>query len=105
MLFTTLAEPATLSAPLPAADDDTWQRLFSEIFSKDMETFRDYCENEDVWGNVVELLDNEDGAGWDLLKAMLLSREIAGDWYNEKEDGIELVSASDLLDHPFFNMR
>ena len=102
MLFTTLAEPATLSAPMPATDDDTWQRLFSEIFEKDMENFRDYCENEEVWSNVVELLDREEGAGWDLLGNLLLARERVGEWYKEGEGGKEPVSANELLLHPFF---
>ncbi len=106
MLFTTLAEPATLSAPMPATDDDTWQRLFSEIFEKDMEQFREYCRNEDVWDSVVELLDKEDGAGWDLLGKLLLSRERLRDWYKEEDRGMDtIVSASGLLSHPFFLMK
>merc|ERR1712157_601485 len=75
MLFTTLAEPATLSAPMPPTDDDSWQRLFSEIFEKDMEQFREYCYNEEVWDGVVALLDKEDRAGWNLLGDLLLARE------------------------------
>ena len=108
MLFTTLAEPATLSAPMPATDDDTWQRLFSEIFEKDMDNFRDYCENEDVWDKVVELLDRDDGAGWDLLGSLLLARERLGDWYNDTDAETveeELVWAASLLSHQFFQMK
>ena len=106
MLFSTLAEPATLSAPMPANDDDTWQRLFNEIFDKDMDSFRDYCENEDVWDSVVELLDREDKAGWSLLGDLLLAREQLSDWYKggDEERG-EPISATELLDHPFFQMR
>ena len=105
MLFTTLAEPETLTAPLPAADDDTWQRLFSEIFEKDMEAFRDYCDNEEVWESVVELLDRDEGAGWDLLGSLMLARERLSDWYREEGDESELVSARSLLSHPFFQMK
>lgn len=105
MLFTTLAEPATLTSPIPASDDDTLQRLFSEIFEKDMEQFRDYCANEEVWGSVVELLDKEDGAGWDLLGSLLLSRERLRDWYKQDDRGIEVVSATGLISHPFFLMK
>ncbi len=105
MLFTTLAEPATLSAPLPATDDDTWQRLYSDIFNKDMVQFREYCENEDVWDKVVGLLDERDGAGWALLGSLLSSRERLGDWYKNEERLLdEIVSANDLLSHPFFAM-
>ncbi len=105
MLFTTLAEPATLTAPMPATDDDTWQRLFSEIFEKDMEQFREYCANEDIWDGVVALLDKEDGAGWDLLGKLLLSRERLHDWYKDDDRGMDIVSASGLLSHPFFLMK
>lgn len=105
MLFTTLAEPATLSAPLPATDDDTWQRLYSDIFNKDMEQFREYCKNEEVWEEVVGLLDQKDGAGWALLGSLLSSRERLSDWYNSEERLLdEIVSADDLLSHPFFEM-
>ncbi|KAL3827430.1 hypothetical protein ACHAXA_003164 [Cyclostephanos tholiformis] len=105
MLFTTLAEPATLTAPMPATDDDTWQRLFSDIFEKDMVQFREYCANEEVWDSVVELLDEEDGAGWDLLRSLLLSRERLRDWYKDEDSGVEIVSASGLLSHPFFRLK
>ena len=103
MLFTTLAEPLTLTAPMPATDDDTWQRLFAEIFDKDMEQFRDYCQNEDVWEGVVKLLDEKDGAGWNLLVILLCSRENLSDLYKDDERGLdEVVSAAELLSHPFF---
>ena len=104
LLFTTLANPATLSAPMPPTDDDSWQRLFSDIFNKDMGAFRDYCTNEDVWENVVELLDREDGAGWDLLGELLLARERLGEAFTEGEER-QYGSANDLLDHPFFKVK
>ena len=106
LLFTTLAEPATLTAPMPATDDDTWQRLFTDIFDKDMFQFRDYCANEDVWDSVVELLDKENGAGWDLLGSLILSRERLRDWHNKGEEnsGIDAISASSLVSHPFFKV-
>jgi serine/threonine protein kinase len=105
MLFTTLADPATLSAPLPATDDDTLQRLFSEIFEKDIDELREYYANEDVWSEVVSLLDMEERAGWELLGKMLLAREQVSDWYKSDEDGVELTSAESLLSHPFFSMK
>lgn len=90
---------------MPANDDDTWQRLFSEIFEKDMDNFRDYCANEEVWDSVVEVLDREEGAGWDLLGDLLLARERLGEWYKEEDEGKDLVSSSALLSHPFFQMK
>jgi hypothetical protein len=104
LLFTTLAEPATLSAPMPPTDDDSWQRLFAEIFEKDMNEFRDYCTNEEVWANVVELLDMEEGAGWSVLGALLLARERVVEWYEDSEER-QLTSARMLLNSPFFQMR
>jgi hypothetical protein len=106
MLFTTLADPATLSAPLPATDDDTLQRLFSDIFEKDVDELREYYANEDVWSEVVSLLDMEERAGWDLLGKMLLAREQVSDWYKNSEGDVdELTSAQKLLSHPFFQMK
>jgi hypothetical protein len=90
---------------MPATDDDTWQRLFSEIFERDMDQFRDYCANEEVWDSVVELLDKEDGAGWDLLGNLLLSRERLRDWYKDEDRGLKVVSASGLVSHPFFSVK
>jgi len=105
MLFTTLADPATLSAPLPATDDDTLQRLFSEIFEKDVDELREYYANEDVWSAVVSLLDMEERAGWDLLGKMLLAREQVSGWYKNSEGDDELTSAQELLSHPFFQIK
>ena len=89
VLFTTLAEPATPTAPLPPTDDDSWQRLFSEIFEADMNTFREYCTNEEVWDGVVALLDVDDRAGWALLGDLLLARERVSDWFKGDEEGVE----------------
>lgn len=106
LLFTTLSEPATLSAPMPKTDDDTWQRLFNDLFQKDMDEFREYCNNEDVWETVVELLDREDGAGWNVLGDLLLARENVSKWSKgEMNEDYELVSARTLLSSPFFQMR
>jgi hypothetical protein len=108
LLFTTLAEPATLTAPMPLTDDDTWQRLFSELFSKDMDEFREYCSNEeDVWDSVVELLDMEDGAGWSVLGDLLLAREKVVDWSKSVHinEEYKLASARDISNHLFFQMR
>lgn len=106
LLFTTLAEPATLSAPMPPTDDDTWQRLFSDLFNKDMDEFREYCTNEDVWDSVIDLLDMEDGAGWNVLGGLLLAREQVTEWSKGRmEEDYELTTARTLLSSPFFQMR
>jgi hypothetical protein len=107
LLFTTLSEPATLSAPMPKTNDDTWQRLFTDLFQKDMNEFREYCSNEDVWESVVELLDREEGAGWNVLGELLLARENVSKWSKGEimDEDYELVSARTLLSSPFFQMR
>ena len=66
---------------------------------------REYYANEDVWSEVVSLLDMEERAGWGLLGKMLLAREQVSDWYKSDEDGVELTSAESLLSHPFFSMK
>ena len=105
VLFTTLAQ-ATPTDPLPPTDDDSWQRLFSEIFEQDMARFREYCTNEEVWDDVVALLDSEEGAGWALLGELLLARESVSAWFKEDEERVEsLASASGLISHPFFEMK
>jgi len=89
-----------------ATDDDTLQRLFSEIFGKDVDELREYYANEDVWSEVVSLLDMEERAGWDLLGKLLLAREEVSDWYkNGGDEDVELTSAQVLLGHPFFKMK
>jgi hypothetical protein len=109
LLFGTLAEPATASAPMPPTDDDTWQRLFSDIFEKDMMAFREYCADEEVWSSVVELLDGEEGAGWNLLGGLLLAREgvveLSRNGKRKEEELLLLPSARSLLSSPFFGMR
>jgi hypothetical protein len=46
-----------------------------DIFEKDIQDFRDYDENDDVWNNVVEWLDEEQAAGWEVLETLVLARE------------------------------
>ena len=79
---------------------------FSEIFEKDVNELRDYYANEEVWSEVVSLLDMEERAGWDLLGKLLLAREQVSDWYKNGDEDVELLtSAQSLLGHPFFKMK
>eukprot|EP00594_Rhizosolenia_setigera_P010474 CAMPEP_0178973870 /NCGR_PEP_ID=MMETSP0789-20121207/22025_1 /TAXON_ID=3005 /ORGANISM="Rhizosolenia setigera, Strain CCMP 1694" /LENGTH=557 /DNA_ID=CAMNT_0020661909 /DNA_START=32 /DNA_END=1701 /DNA_ORIENTATION=+ len=75
ILLTTLAEPKSEIEKMPDTGEDSLQRLLGEIFEKDFNQFREYCEEEDVWSNVVSLLDENDGAGWDLLESLCFARE------------------------------
>lgn len=93
LLLTSLAEVSDPKQNIPATDEDTLQRLMTDIFGKDMEQFRDYVEaEEDIWIDVVEMLDKSDG--WSLLDALCFARE------RVVED--KFVTARELLKHQFF---
>jgi hypothetical protein len=63
------------SYKMPATDDDTIQRLFGEIFDKDIDQFREYVDADDIWSDLVVLLDENNRAGWTVLETLLLARE------------------------------
>lgn len=99
ILLTTLAEPKSEIEKMPDTGEDSLQRLLGEIFEKDFNQFREYCEEEDVWSNVVSLLDENDGAGWDLLESLCFARERVSKLDNSN---FQLVTARGLLSSPFF---
>ena len=86
---------------MPATDDDTLQRLFSEIFDKDMDQFREYVEADDVWNNLVTLLDENNGAGWTVLETLLLAREKVVKNKNTEQ----IFTLRGLLANPFFTPK
>mmetsp|Transcript_637 Transcript_637/g.881 ORF Transcript_637/g.881 Transcript_637/m.881 type:complete len:580 (-) Transcript_637:23-1762(-) len=98
ILLTSLAEVPTVDYRLPATTEDNLQRLLGEIFDKDIKQFRDYCIEEDAWTKPVELLDENDGAGWELLQSMCFARERA----SELRGSFTIVTATGLLSSPFF---
>ena len=75
LLLSSLAEVKNRNYAIPNTDEDSLQRLMSEIFEKDMLEFMEYCEAEDVWSSVVSLLNADNGAGWDVLESMCFARE------------------------------
>ena len=77
LLLTALAEVEGPRANLPATDDDTLQRLMSDIFEKDIMQFREYVEAEEMWENVVGMLDTL--GGWELLSSLCFAREAVKD--------------------------
>ena len=99
LLLSSLAELPSSEYRIPATDEDSLQRLLGEIFKKDMKEFRDYCIEEDAWSRVVQLLDDNDGAGWQLLQSMCFARERVG----ELQGSFQLVTARSLLSNPIFN--
>lgn len=75
VLLSSLAEVPDAEYVTPPTDEDSLQRLLSDIFDKDMGEFREYCEAEDIWTGVVELLNENDAAGWKVLENMCFARE------------------------------
>jgi serine/threonine protein kinase len=98
LLLSSLAELPRLDYPMPATDEDTLQRLLGEIFEKDIEQFREYVEAEEVWNNLVEFLDENDGAGWTVLETLFKAREKAA----ENKSSLSVITARGLLSNPFF---
>lgn len=75
LLLSSLAEIPRQEYQMPPTDEDALQRLMSDIFDQDMDEFREYCEAEDIWSNVVAMLDENDGEGWGMLEQMCFARE------------------------------
>lgn len=98
IILTSLAEVPTVDYRLPETTEDNLQRMLGEIFDKDIKQFRDYCIEEDAWTKPVELLDKNDGAGWDLLQSMCFARERAA----ELQGSFTVVTAQGLLSNPLF---
>jgi hypothetical protein len=101
LLLTTLAElprPVPSTYQMPATDDDTLQRLLTDIFDKDMNQFREFVLEEDIWSNLVALLDENDKSGWKVLETLVLARENAA----KRKDTDQLFTIRGLLSSPFF---
>lgn len=64
MIFVPLCEPGSIDGP-------SLQRLFESTFRLDFQAAREYCLADDRWSEAVKFLDLGDGAGWELLQAML----------------------------------
>jgi len=99
LLLNSLAVLPDPTYQMPATDEDTLQRLLTDIFNKDFDEFRDYVEAEDMWSNLVELLDENDGAGWKVLETLVMAREKAA----KNKDTSQMFSVRGLLSNPFFS--
>jgi hypothetical protein len=84
----------------PKTDEHAKLYLLTLIYvlDKDIEQFREYVEAEEVWSNLVELLDENDGAGWKVLETLFLAREKAA----ENKNSLQIITARGLLSNPFF---
>lgn len=98
LLLSSLAELPSADTQMPSTDEDTLQRLLGEIFDKDIGQFREYVEAEEVWGNLVELLDEDDSAGWKMLETLFKAREKAA----ENKNSLQIITARGLLSNPIF---
>jgi serine/threonine protein kinase len=101
LLLTTLADlpkPVSSTYQMPATDEDTLQRLLGNIFDKDMVQFREFVLEEDIWSNLVALLDENDRSGWRILETLVLAREKAA----KNKDTDQLFTIRGLLSSPFF---
>lgn len=98
LLLVALSDLPNAATPMPATDEDTMQKLLSEIFNQDFKAFREYVEAEDVWSKLVEVLDEKDGAGWDVLETLFKARETTA----ENQNTLKVVTARGLLSNRFF---
>jgi len=98
LLLSSLAEVPKPDYATPPTDEDSLKRLMTDIFDKDMEEFKDYCEAEEIWSSVVNVLNENEGAGWDVLSKMCFARDSVRD--NLKSERI--LDADGLLSSPFF---
>ncbi|KAH7424410.1 hypothetical protein KP509_11G007400 [Ceratopteris richardii] len=54
-----------------SVDGPSLQRLFESTFQLDLQAAREYCLADDNWIEAIKFLDLGDGAGWEVLQAML----------------------------------
>lgn len=98
LLLTSLAEIPSKDYKMPDTDEDTLQRLLGVIFEKDIDQFREYVDAEDIWSNLVELLDKNDRAGWKVLETLVLAREKVAQTKNTSQ----MFTIRGLLANSFF---
>jgi len=101
LILSTLAEPLAATDPLPtiATNEDSFQRVWADIFDQDMSAFRDYLRNEDddIYKNLVSFMDEREG--WKFLEALLNARERVA----KNRDAESIVSLRQLLESPLFS--
>lgn len=100
LMLSSLAEIPRQEFQIPPTDEDSLQRLMSDIFDQDMDEFRDYCDAEDIWSSVVSLLDENDREGWRILEQMCFARENV---VSNLESG-QILTAEGVLSSSFFKI-
>ena len=100
LLLSTLAEPLSPEDPLPtiATNEDSFQRVWTDIYDQDMQAFRDYLRNEDddIYKSLVAYLDEREG--WKFLESLLNARERVA----QKQQAESIVTVRQLLESPLF---
>ncbi|KAI5084689.1 hypothetical protein GOP47_0000858 [Adiantum capillus-veneris] len=64
MIFVSFCKAGSIDGP-------SLQRLFETTFRLDLQAAREYCLADDNWVEAIKFLDLGEGAGWELLQAML----------------------------------
>jgi hypothetical protein len=65
--------------PSPLTSADAVQRLLGDVFGYDMDAFIAYTRAEPSLAAAVALLDEEEGAGWGLLRDLVDGRRSAAE--------------------------
>eukprot|EP00638_Chattonella_subsalsa_P008231 CAMPEP_0117751914 /NCGR_PEP_ID=MMETSP0947-20121206/11270_1 /TAXON_ID=44440 /ORGANISM="Chattonella subsalsa, Strain CCMP2191" /LENGTH=345 /DNA_ID=CAMNT_0005570409 /DNA_START=730 /DNA_END=1767 /DNA_ORIENTATION=- len=72
LIFSSLKLKGDPESIPPPSDQATIKRLVEDVYSCDVQYgFRDYCAAEESWAPAVELLDQDNGAGWEVLEYMI----------------------------------
>ncbi|GBG70228.1 hypothetical protein CBR_g6359 [Chara braunii] len=67
LIFSSLSE----EGPTERTSQWTMQRIWEGVFDLDVNALRTYCGEDKEWMDVVSFLDENDGAGWELLTSMI----------------------------------
>lgn len=101
LLLSTLVESTDPKIPLPtiASNEDSFQRVWTDIYDQDMMAFRDYLRNEDddIYALLVSYLDEKEG--WQFLDALLNARERVA----KMQQAESIVSVRQLLQSPLLS--
>lgn len=58
---------------------DSFKRTFEDVYNCDVDQMRDFCSAEVDWDDAVRFLDENDKAGWDLLRRMLRAKIVTSE--------------------------
>lgn len=71
VLLECIVSALALNGPSQLTNAESLQRLLGEVFVWGVDDFRQYCQDEPDWQAAVELLSQDDGAGWQLLQELV----------------------------------